>query len=93
VSTPAPRDADYQVMLDGREVGAAWEKTARENRKAYLSAQPDPVFLAASINCALTAQEDDSSLVEGRSPGWRPVPFKQSNAQGLMPLQAKTFTV
>ena len=58
--TPAPRGADYQVMLDGTEVGAAWKKTVRASRKAHLSAKLDQVFLAAPINSALTAQEDDS---------------------------------
>jgi uncharacterized protein (DUF736 family) len=66
VFTPARRGADYQVRLDGTEVAAAWKKTVRESRKAYIPAKLDPVFLAAPVNCALTAQEDDSSLVWGR---------------------------
>ena len=58
--TGAPRGTDYQVTLDGTEVGAAWKKTARESGKAYLSVKRVSPFLAVPINCAVMAQEDGS---------------------------------
>jgi hypothetical protein len=50
--TGAPCGTDYQVRLDGTEVGAAWKKTARESGKAYLSVKRVSPFLAVPINCA-----------------------------------------
>jgi uncharacterized protein (DUF736 family) len=58
---PAPRGADYQVTLDGTEVGAAWKKTARESGKAYLSVKLDSPFLPAPVNCALMARTNETA--------------------------------
>jgi uncharacterized protein (DUF736 family) len=41
VFTPAEKGADYQVTLDGIEVGAPWSKTGRESGKTYLSVKLD----------------------------------------------------
>jgi uncharacterized protein (DUF736 family) len=63
VFAPATRGVDYQVTLDGTEVGVAWQKTARESGKAYLSVKLDSPFLSAPINCALVAQDDGSHIL------------------------------
>ena len=85
----APRGTDYQVTLDGTEVGAAWKKTARESGKAYLSVKRVSPFLAVPINCALMARTaafwcgaaTSGSKTSPRGPppgssGWRPFPFQ-----------------
>lgn len=63
VFTPAEKGADYQVTLDGIEVGAAWSKTGRESGKAYLSVKLDSPFLPAPVNCALMPQDDGSQIL------------------------------
>jgi uncharacterized protein (DUF736 family) len=63
VFAPATRGVDYQVTLDGTEVGVAWQKTARESGKAYLSVKLDSPFLSAPINCALVAQDDGGHIL------------------------------
>jgi uncharacterized protein (DUF736 family) len=63
VFTLADKGADYQVKLDGTEVGAAWKKTARESGKAYLSVKLDSPFLPKPVNCALMAQDDGSHIL------------------------------
>ena len=63
VFEPKTKGADYQVTLDGTEVGAAWKKTGRESGKAYLSVKLDSPFLPAPVNCALMAQEDGSHIL------------------------------
>ena len=63
VFTPAPRGADYQVTLDGIEVGAAWKKTGKESGKAYLSVKLDSPFLPTPVNCALMPQDDGSHIL------------------------------
>ncbi len=60
---PAERGADYQVTLEGVEVGAAWKKTAKDTGKAYLSVKLDSPFLAAPVNGALIEQEDDAHIL------------------------------
>ena len=60
---PLARGADFQVTLDGAEVGAAWKKTGRESGKSYLSVKLDSPFLPAPVNCALTTREDDSHIL------------------------------
>ena len=59
----AEKGADYQVTLDGIEVGAAWKKTGRESGKAYLSVKLDSPFLPAPVNCALMPQDDGSHIL------------------------------
>lgn len=54
---PASRGADYQVTIDGIEVGAAWKKTSREGNP-YLSVKLDSPFLSAPVHCALIGQGD-----------------------------------
>ena len=61
--SPASKGADYQVMLDGIEVGAAWKKTGRESGKPDLSVKLDSPFLPAPVNCALMPQDDDSHIL------------------------------
>jgi uncharacterized protein (DUF736 family) len=61
--TPASKGADYQVTLDGIEVGAAWKKTARESGTAYLSVKLDSPFLPKPVNCALMPQDDGSHIL------------------------------
>jgi len=63
VFEPKDKGADYQVTLDGIEVGAAWKKTGRESGKAYLSVKLDSPFLPAPVNCALMAQEDGGHIL------------------------------
>ena len=63
VFEPKTKGADYQVTLDGTEVGAAWKKTGRESGKAYLSVKLDSPFLPAPVNCALMAQSDGSHIL------------------------------
>lgn len=60
---PKSKGADYQITLDGIEVGAAWKKTGRESGKAYLSVKLDSPFLPAPVNCALMAQDDGSHIL------------------------------
>jgi uncharacterized protein (DUF736 family) len=54
--TPAA-GADYAVMSDGTEVGAAWKRTGRETGKPYLSVKLDSPFLPGPVNCALLARD------------------------------------
>jgi uncharacterized protein (DUF736 family) len=61
--TPADKGVDYQVSLDGIDVGAAWERTAKESGKAYLSVKLDSPFLPRPVNCALMAQDDGSHIL------------------------------
>jgi uncharacterized protein (DUF736 family) len=61
--TPASKGADYQVTMDGIEVGAAWKKTARESGNAYLSVKLDSPFLSKPVNCALMPQDDGSHIL------------------------------
>jgi uncharacterized protein (DUF736 family) len=63
VFTPASKGADYQVTLDGIEVGAAWKKTGKESGKAYLSVKLDSPFLPKPVNCALMPQDDGSQIL------------------------------
>jgi uncharacterized protein (DUF736 family) len=63
VFTPAAKGIDYQITLDGNEVGAAWKKTARDSGKAYLSVKLECPFLPAPVNCALMPQEDGSHIL------------------------------
>ena len=60
---PAERGADYQVTMEGAEVGAAWKKTAKDTGKAYLSVKLDSPFLAAAVNGALIEQQDGSHIL------------------------------
>jgi uncharacterized protein (DUF736 family) len=60
---PASKGADYQITLDGIEVGAAWKKTGRESGKAYLSVKLDSPFLPTPVNCALMPQDDGSHIL------------------------------
>lgn len=61
--TPASKGADFQVTLDGIEVGAGWKKTARESGTAYLSVKLDSPFLPKPVNCALMPQDDGSHIL------------------------------
>jgi uncharacterized protein (DUF736 family) len=61
--TPASKGADYQVTLDGIEVGAAWKKTGKESGKPYLSVKLDSPFLPEPVNCALMPQNDGSHIL------------------------------
>jgi uncharacterized protein (DUF736 family) len=63
VFAPASKGADFQVTLDGIEVGAAWKKTGRESGKAYLSVKLDSPFLPSPVNCALMPQEDGDQIL------------------------------
>ena len=63
---PAERGADYRVIMDGIEVGAAWKKTAKETGNAYLSVKLDAPFLPAPVNGALIEQEGSYLLVWSR---------------------------
>ena len=63
IFTPASKGADYQVTLDGIEVGAAWKKTGKESGKAYLSVKLDSPFLPTPVNCALMPQDDGSHIL------------------------------
>ena len=60
---PKAKGADYQITLDGIEVGAAWKKTGRESGKAYLSVKLDSPFLPAPVNCALMAQDNGNHIL------------------------------
>ena len=60
---PAERGADYQVTMDGVDVGAAWKKTAKDTGKAYLSVKLDSPFLAAPVNGALIEQEQGAHIL------------------------------
>jgi uncharacterized protein (DUF736 family) len=57
------KGADFQVTLDGIEVGAEWKKTARESGTAYLSVKLDSPFLGKPVNCALMPQDDGSHIL------------------------------
>jgi uncharacterized protein (DUF736 family) len=63
VFEPKTKGADYQITLDGIEVGAAWKKTGRESGKAYLSVKLDSPFLPAPVNCALMAQDNGTHIL------------------------------
>jgi len=63
VFEPKAKGADYQITLDGIEIGAAWKKTGRESGKAYLSVKLDSPFLPAPVNCALMAQDNGTHIL------------------------------
>lgn len=66
---PATRGADYTVTLEGHEVGAAWNKKARDRDYSFLSVKLDSPFLPEPVHCALLPQDDGShSLVWNRAP-------------------------
>jgi uncharacterized protein (DUF736 family) len=59
---PNGKGADYRVLTDtGCEVGAAWNKTAAETGKAYISARLDSPFLTATVNVSLFPAKDDAT--------------------------------
>jgi uncharacterized protein (DUF736 family) len=59
---PHDKGADYRVLTEtGYEVGAAWNKTAEKNGKAYISARLDSPFLPAPVNVALFPAKDDTA--------------------------------
>jgi uncharacterized protein (DUF736 family) len=56
---PNGKGADYSVLTDtGCEVGAAWNKTAKESGNAYISARLDSPFLPKPVNVALFPAKD-----------------------------------
>ncbi len=59
----ASKGADYQVLLEGIEVGAAWEKTGKESGNPYLSVKLDSPFVPKPVNCALMPQDDGSHIL------------------------------
>jgi uncharacterized protein (DUF736 family) len=63
VFTPASKSVDYEVTLDGIKLGAAWQKTARESGKEYLSVQLDSPFLPSPVNCALMPQDNGTHIL------------------------------
>lgn len=51
---PNGKGADYSILTEtGCEVGAAWNKTAKESGKTYISARLDSPFLPKPVNAAL----------------------------------------
>jgi uncharacterized protein (DUF736 family) len=48
---------DYRLRSHGAEIGAAWEKQAKDGQR-YLSVQLDDPSFAAPIHCALLQAED-----------------------------------
>jgi uncharacterized protein (DUF736 family) len=56
---PNGKGADYTILTEtGCEVGAAWNKTAKETGKAYISGRLDSPFLPKPVNVALFPAKD-----------------------------------
>ena len=62
----AKASPDYRVLVsdsagvsEAIEAGAAWKRRSEKTGKAYLSVRLDSPTLAAPINCALVAQDDE----------------------------------
>ena len=58
---------DYRVFVAGADIGAAWERTAKESGTVYLSVKIDDPSLAAPINANLVQKSgDDYELIWSR---------------------------
>jgi uncharacterized protein (DUF736 family) len=59
VPNASGKGADYTILTEtGSEVGAAWNKTAKETGKAYISARLDGPFVPKPANVALFQAKD-----------------------------------
>ncbi|MBK1976182.1 DUF736 domain-containing protein [Brevundimonas diminuta] len=56
---------DYRIFVGDTEVGAAWQKTSRENRE-YLSVKLDDPSFPAPIYASLVEVEGAHSLIWSR---------------------------
>jgi uncharacterized protein (DUF736 family) len=50
---------DFRIFLGALEVGAAWQKTARESGRDYWSVKLDDPAFAAPLYASLVETEDD----------------------------------
>jgi uncharacterized protein (DUF736 family) len=53
---------DYHIVLAGIEVGAAWQRTARDSGRAYWSVRLDDPAFAAPLYASLLETEDGKTL-------------------------------
>jgi uncharacterized protein (DUF736 family) len=51
---------DYRVMVNGAEIGAAWERVAQNSGQVYLSVRLDDPGLVAPINANLVQKNGDN---------------------------------
>jgi uncharacterized protein (DUF736 family) len=63
---------DYRIFLGALEVGAAWQKTARESGRDYWSVKLDDPAFAAPLYASLVETEDDKvfNLLWSRRAGY-----------------------
>ena len=56
---PNTNGADYTIVTGtGCEAGAAWKKTSKDGKKAFLSVRLDSPFLPVPVNAALFPAKD-----------------------------------
>jgi uncharacterized protein (DUF736 family) len=53
---------DLRIFLDGIEVGAAWQRTARDSGRDYWSVKLDDPAFAAPLFASLVEAEDGNSF-------------------------------